>query len=292
MRGSVATNRGPEAGDAPRRCRTLWFAKHCGPWGHGDERPELRAEPGPARGPSVVLARARTRRRAALVPPSARSTLALHRERLNQLRRGVGHGRPRGRGVRQGRLPRRRSSAARHGAGQPGEAGDQMRRLGAATAARSARRPGCVLDDPDPPTRVHLDRRAVRRLRRGVRPAASPRPTAFHARGAGRHRGLTDDERLVAAPGGFAGLLWSKQYLPLRAYDLWLAGDPRPCRSRPPERPQGRPRHAGWDHLLQRSTSSPCRTSGSTPGTPPGTLAFQCTVAIAHIDPAVRQGVS
>jgi hypothetical protein len=64
----------------------------------------------------------------------------------------------------------------------------------------------------------------------------------------------------------FAGLLWSKQYY---NFDVtrWLEGDPAM-----PEAPQaislGRNRQ--WGHIWMPPTSSPCPTSGNTPGLPPG----------------------
>ena len=71
----------------------------------------------------------------------------------------------------------------------------------------------------------------------------------------------------------FAGMLWSKQFY---GYDVkrWLHGhdaDPDAAAARAPERAQPR-----LDAPGTTTTSSPCRTSGSIPGTPPGTWPSTC----------------
>ena len=76
--------------------------------------------------------------------------------------------------------------------------------------------------------------------------------------------GASADEALVLRQ-ACAGMLWSKQ---LFYYDVarWLDGDPaQPARRR--ARAGGTPSGA----TSTGSTSSPCRTSGSIPGSPPGT---------------------
>ena len=76
--------------------------------------------------------------------------------------------------------------------------------------------------------------------------------------------GLTEDARLVQRQ-AFAGLLWGKQSY---HYDVqrWLDGDPtQPAPD--PARSMGR--NHDWT-IFTTPTSSPCRTNGNIPGTPPG----------------------
>ena len=92
-------------------------------------------------------------------------------------------------------------------------------------------------------------------------------------------KGATADQRMVMRQ-AFAGMLWSKQFY---HYDVEQLARRRPApRSRRP-RPASR---AGTTTggTSTTSTSSRCRTPGSTPGTPPGTWRFHC-VALAHVDP-------
>ena len=93
--------------------------------------------------------------------------------------------------------------------------------------------------------------------------ARSSEADAFYARLA---PAATADEARVMRQ-AFAGMLWSKQFYNYDV-DRWLKGDPGQP-SPPPGRLEGR--NATWRHLSQPATSSRCRTSGSTRGTPRGT---------------------
>ena len=76
--------------------------------------------------------------------------------------------------------------------------------------------------------------------------------------------GASADEAMVMRQ-AFAGMLWSKQ---LYIYDVarWLDGDPAT-----PRRPAGAAGATRGGATSIPSTSCRCRTSGSTPGSPPGT---------------------
>ena len=79
----------------------------------------------------------------------------------------------------------------------------------------------------------------------------------------------TADERRVLRQ-GYAGLLWSKQfYHYVQAH--WLEGDPSQP-APPAERAATAATPTG--RTSTTATSSRCRTSGSTPGSPPGTWPF------------------
>ena len=91
-----------------------------------------------------------------------------------------------------------------------------------------------------------------------------PRPT--RSTPSSTPAGASDDEALVQRQ-AFAGLLWTKQFY---HYDVRRAGSTatRPSPPPPPRRARAQQR---VDAPQQRATSSRCRTSGSTPGTPRGT---------------------
>ena len=86
-------------------------------------------------------------------------------------------------------------------------------------------------------------------------------------------------EEAAVARQGIAGLMWGKQFY---HFDVkqWLTGDPGSAPP-PPGRRYGR--NNAWWHM-NSSTSSRCRTRGSTPGTRPGTWRSTC-VTIARVDP-------
>ena len=77
---------------------------------------------------------------------------------------------------------------------------------------------------------------------------------------------MTEDERRVQRQ-AFAGMLWSKQFY---YYEIeeWLAGDPA---GPPPPDGSASTVATATGSTSTTPTSSPCPTSGNTPGTPPGT---------------------
>ena len=118
-------------------------------------------------------------------------------------------------------------------------------------------------------------------VRRGIRPhvrgSAFTKPTSSTSRSSPTISRRTRKQVMRQA---FAGLLWSKQFYHYIIRD-WLKGDPaQPAAAAgAPQRPQPR-----LDRTCTTPTSSRCRTSGSTPGTPAWDLAFHC-IPLALVDP-------
>ena len=196
---------------------------------------------------------------------------ALHRQRNQhgaRLRPGCRNPRP----LRQGRLSSLRSSTAR-----PARTRQQRARRPRSTTGSTRSRPGgsVVLrlrlsDGPtlsDPLAEVdEIDRPAPRRGRRVLR-QRSIRPTP------------TDDERLIQRQ-ALAGLLWNKQcYI----FDVSTSGSKATTRPAAPGFAADDPQPALAAPEFAASDDA-CPTSGSIPGSPPGTWRFSAS-AIALVDP-------
>ena len=90
---------------------------------------------------------------------------------------------------------------------------------------------------------------------------------------------IADADARTVQRQALAGMIWSKQFY---RYDVreWLEGDP----AQPPPAAERRTAATATGRTSTTPTSSRCPTSGSTPGTPPGTWRFHC-VPLALIDP-------
>ena len=255
----------PTAGRTRRRCTCC---RRCGS-----------ATPGP--GASTATSRRSESRSAgrpgatdAIVAPSTRrwatywlACRAATPELLfteNEIERASGCGARRiAHAVRQGRVPRRRSSTATASRVNPRATGPKPRRT-----TRSTLAPG---DDARPCLR--LSRRTRREPRsadaeRARSPTRQAEADEFYAAvRAGAH-----DRRTSACVQrqAFAGLLWSKQFY---HYDVARLARRRPGRAAAARPALARPQRATGG-TSTTPTSSRCPTSGSTPGTPRGTWRF------------------
>ena len=239
----------------------LWF-RNTWSWGLDDRRPRLTAKDG-----AIVAEHHALGRRVLAGPESPELLFCDNESNAMRLWGGAGSPLPEGRHRRSHRA-RHRHRQSRRRRHQSGDALPARRRAGAInTAHRSPERrwPGCG-----------------RRCRRGARRAREREADAFYA--TLTPAGATAEEASVMRQ-AFAGMLWSKQFF---HYDVarWLDGDPRPPPP-PATRPPGATRLAP---PRQRTTSSRCRTRGSTPGTRRGT--WRSTASRSPTSTRVRQGAA
>ena len=174
----------------------------------------------------------------------------------------------------QGRLSRVRRRRQSRDAVNPAATGTKAAAL---YRARACRRGGPVAAAAAP--------RAIARRRQAVRATSTPIFAAAPQRGrrvlrrAAARASPSADARHVQRQ-AFAGMIWSKQFF---YYDVpeWLKGDP----AQPPPPPERRSAAATASGRTSTTpTSSRCRTSGSTRGTPPGTSP-STAFPLALVDP-------
>ena len=116
--------------------------------------------------------------------------------------------------------------------------------------------------------------------------AGAPRRGGRLLRRARRARPLTEDERRVARQ-AYAGLLWSKQFYHYVVERL-ARRRPRPAAAAAGAQERAATTTGGTSTT---ATSSRCPTSGSTPGSRPGTSRSTCCPFATH-RPRVRQGAA
>ena len=252
-------NRGPEAAEL-HVLPTLWFRNQWS-WHGNPDRPSLQQLAARA-GRNVVKATdaklgerylyCEGRRAAAVHGKRNQHAAHLRRSQPDPLRQG-----------RHQQLHRSRPE----GGGEPGEEGDQgggplsadgqARRMpgGPAAAQRRRRRPAWPAATATAARRsAAISTTCCRRAAR--RPTSSTRPSFPHS--------LNADAANVMRQ-ALAGMLWSKQFYHYDV-DKWL----EERGSDPFKAIRKRRRATTTGTTCTTATSSPCRTSGSIPGTPPG----------------------
>ena len=271
------SNRGPEA--APLHVLpTLWF-RNTWCWGARRARATGRRPDASAQRPDAHPARARHRSGARLDAPASRRRrrrrAAVHRER-DQRRAALR--RAERAAVRQGRVPRLRRSTGRRDAVNPASEGTQGRASLPARAAAGRRGRSCL--------RLRRAARApaARRsapVRRDLRGAHRRGRRVLRARIAERDLGRRSGASSRQAYAGSSGRSSSTTTSSTTGSTAIPAS-----RRRPPERKRGPQRRLAATSTA--ATSSPCPTSGSTPGSRPGTSRSTCSRSPASIPSSPR----
>ena len=259
----TVANRGPEA--APLHLLpTLWF-RNTWSWGRSGEGYWPQAAHRAGRRRDVVAPSTPRSGASASQPsrgPAAGADAAVHRERDE--RRSASSASPNAAPLREGRLPRLRRSTGAHDAVNPRAIGHEG---GRPLRARRSRPGGdgaccaCACRAEADAARAASAPSFERRLRRSASREADALLRRAHAR-----RRSPPSERRVVAPGATPACS-GRSSSTTTSSTHWLEGDPAqpPPPAEPPARPQ--PRLA---RTSTTATSSRCRTSGSTRGTPPG----------------------